>query len=286
MYCQVRSFEKLLEKHDFTGQQKNELTREFLRWLSQISDSPKIPELGREIHAKIRKVLGTDDPYLNEKEKANQYLLSRYSEFRQLIDRSEDPFQTAMKLAIAGNIIDFGPGRDFNIQETIDKVLQTPLKIDHSGQLKRAVQNARNILYLGDNAGEIVMDKLFLETIGHPQVYFAVRGRPVINDATEKDANFVKMGELAKVISNGYDAPSTIVSKSSQKFRDLYGNADLIIAKGMGNLEGLLDENQKEIFFLLMVKCQVIGDKIGAKTGDIVALRNDFAREAVSGFMR
>lgn len=275
-FCQIRSFEKLLERHDLPESRKNELTKSFLKWLANIDDEVKIPKLGRDIQFKIREVLNDADPYIAEKDAANSYLLSRYNEFRQMINQAQEPFMMALKLAIAGNIIDFGTGKSFSIDQTINKVVNSPVTVDNSAELMQAISNARNILYLGDNAGEIVLDKLFIETMGHPNVYFAVRGKPVLNDVTKKDANFVDMQDVARVISNGYDAPSTLLEHASPKFLEMYSNADLIISKGMGNLEGLLDEQSKDIFFLLMVKCQVIGDKIGAQTGDVVVRRNNF----------
>jgi uncharacterized protein with ATP-grasp and redox domains len=134
--------------------------------------------------------------------------------------------------------------------------------------------NAKNILYLGDNAGEIVMDKLFLETIKHQNVYYAVRGMPVINDVTIEDAKYVGIDKFAKIISNGYDSPSTILDKCSEEFINIYNKADLIISKGQGNLEGLINVKNEKIFFLLMVKCGVIGDELGVKKGDFVVYNN------------
>lgn len=282
IFCQLRSFEKLLEKYQLTENQKNSLTKEFLSWFSEIGDNIKSPEITRDIHAKIRQVLQDNDPFHEDKKSANEYLLSRYDEFRNLIDQAEDPFKTALKLAIAGNIIDLGPGTNFDVDQTIQHVLQSEFSVDHSEKLRKAIENAKTILYLGDNAGEIVMDRLFIETLGHPHVRYAVRGKPVLNDVTKEDANKVGMQKVARVISNGYDAPSTLLSRASAKFRDVYENADLIISKGMGNLEGLLEVKNKDIYFLLMVKCQVIGDLIDAKKGDIVVRRNNFSNKYIN----
>jgi damage-control phosphatase, subfamily I len=114
-----------------------------------------------------------------------------------------------------------------------------------SSELKEALSTAKTVLYLGDNAGEIVLDKLFIETLMHPNLYLAVRGAPVINDATLDDAQYVGIDTVADVISNGYDAPSTIVDGCSPQFQELFNKADVIISKGQGNLEGLLDKTDK-----------------------------------------
>jgi uncharacterized protein with ATP-grasp and redox domains len=160
------------------------------------------------------------------------------------------------------------------VEGTIEKVLNSTFAIDHSQQLENEIKKARTILYLGDNCGEIVLDKLFLETINHPNVFFAVREKPVLNDATEKEAREVEIQHVAKIISNGDDAPSTLLYRVSPEFKKIYQKADLIISKGMGNYEGLMFESDPRLFFLLMIKCPVIGRKIGAEKGDFVVKRS------------
>ena len=191
---------------------------------------------------------------------------------KNLVSRSDDPFNTAVRLSIAGNIIDFAVNDTFNLHATLDRVLKSRFAIDHSESLKKALGSARSVLYLGDNAGEIVFDKLFVETIGHPNLVYVVRGAPVINDATIEDAEYVGMSEAARVISNGFDAPSTVVSESSDEFRKLFSEADLIISKGQGNLEGLIHLNDKRIFFLLMVKCNVMAEFLKVEKDSFVAV--------------
>ena len=144
--------------------------------------------------------------------------------------------------------------------------------MNHSIELKQAIAKADTVLYLGDNSGEIVFDKLFVETMMHPNLWFAVRGAPVINDVTIDDARYVGMDQVAEVISNGYDAPSTLPEHCSLEFQKLFNQADVIISKGQGNLEGLLEyPTDKEIYFLLMVKCDVIADILGVQKGSFVA---------------
>ncbi|HEY9124266.1 MAG TPA: ARMT1-like domain-containing protein, partial [Bacteroidales bacterium] len=168
--------------------------------------------------------------------------------------------------------------KNYDLHATIDKVLYSHFAIDHSAELKKAIAGAQTILYLGDNNGEIVFDKLFIETVGHPDVYFAVRGAPVINDVTLDDARYVGIDKVAKVISNGYDAPSTIVEHCSDEFRHIFEKADIVISKGQGNLEGLLHRTQKEVYFMLMVKCNVIADALQVNKGDFVVKKNSLER--------
>ncbi len=159
------------------------------------------------------------------------------------------------------------------------RVLDSPFAINHVERIRQRLAEARTVLYLGDNAGEIVFDKLFIETFHHPNIWYVVRGTPVINDATWRDADQVRMEEVAQVIDNGYDAPSTLPEKCSPAFQQLYNEADLVISKGQGNLEGLIDASRRNIFFLLMLKCDVIADRLGVKKGGFVCAENKPKRE-------
>lgn len=115
-----------------------------------------------------------------------------------------------------------------------------------------------------------MFDKLFIEAIMHPLLVYAVRGGPIINDATMDDARYCGMDKVADVISNGYDAPSTILEHCSPAFREVFEHADVIISKGQGNFEGLCGKTNKPIFFLLMAKCDVIADALKVQKGSFV----------------
>ncbi|MDP3435612.1 MAG: ARMT1-like domain-containing protein, partial [Bacteroidales bacterium] len=183
---------------------------------------------------------------------------------------SFDSFDTALRLAIAGNIIDYGITDDIDLEAALAGVFINNFKIDDSLELKQDLLKAKKVLYLGDNCGEIVFDKLFIETIMHPDLTYVVRGSAIINDAIMEDAIYIGMESATKVISNGYDAPSTILEQCSQEFVKAFDSADVIISKGQGNLDGLFGKTDKTIYFLLMVKCDVIADNLGVKKGDFV----------------
>jgi damage-control phosphatase, subfamily I len=259
-FCFTRAFEKLLEKENISNEAKKSFTFDMIRLYLNNWDNFIAPEFARELHCILRSYTLNPDPYRKEKKENNDQALSMFPELKEMILQSKDPFDTALRFAIAGNIIDFAANDNFNLQATIDKAINTVFAIDHSSRLKDALNKAETILYLGDNAGEIVFDKLFIETINHPNLIYVVRGAPVINDATMEDAEYIGMSKIAKVISNGYDAPSTILHKSGKTFQHWFKEADLIISKGQGNLEGLLPLNDDRLFFLLMVKCDVMAE--------------------------
>lgn len=271
LICQVKALKNRLDKYKIAESRRNEIVGEIMQEIATVDlEKNYSPEITRNILSKMEAFSDVTDPYEKEKEQSNREMLARYPEFRQKVQTSSNPFDTALRLAIAGNIIDFGPTHHFDVEETIMKVMSSDFAINHSEQLKAAIKNAKTILYLGDNCGEIVLDKLFLENINHPNIYFAVREKPVLNDATQKEAKEVGINEFAKIISNGDDTPSTLLHRVSPDFLEIYNAADLIISKGMGNYEGLMFESDPRIFFLLMIKCSVIGESLGVRKGEFV----------------
>jgi damage-control phosphatase, subfamily I len=269
-FCFTRAFEKLLEKESISDEAKSSFTLDMISLYQNKRGDFSSPLFSRELHHILRSYTHNDDPYKEAKKKHNDQSLSMLPELRKIIQQSGDHFATALRLSIAGNIIDFAASDNFDLQVTIDKALVSDFAIDHSEQLRDKIERAKNILYLGDNAGEIVFDKLLIRSINHPDVTFAARGGPVINDATTEDAEYVGMKEVANVISNGFDAPSTIPDKCSPEFQKYFKEADLIISKGQGNLEGLFPLNDDRIFFLLMVKCDVIAEFLKVRKGSFV----------------
>ncbi|NOR74383.1 MAG: DUF89 family protein [Draconibacterium sp.] len=253
LLCQINGLGKRMDKFEIAIEKRNPLVSQLVKNISNIDlENSYSPEITRDILNSLKDVSEIDDPYFKEKNDSNKEMLDRYCEFQERVQDSEDKFDTALRLAIAGNIIDFGPTDKFDVSGTIERVFNSNLEIDHSQQLKAEIEKAKTILYLGDNCGEVVLDKLFLETINHPNVYFAVRNKPILNDVTKKEALQVGIDKVAKLISNGDDAPSTLLHRVSSDFLEIYNSADLIISKGMGNYEGLMDETDSRLFFLLM----------------------------------
>lgn len=275
LICQVKALQKRMDKYEIAEEKRNTIVSKAISTIAGIDlDNSYSPEITRNILKELEKESDVKDPYGVEKKESNQALLARYNEFKKKVEESENKFDTALRYAIAGNIIDFGPTHRFDVDETIERVFQTSFAIDDSEALKAEIQKAKTILYLGDNCGEIVMDRLFLETIDHPNVIFAVRNEPILNDATLKEAQEIGLHEVATLITNGDDAPSTLLHRVSKEFLEIYNSADLIISKGMGNFEGLMDESDPRLFYLLMIKCPVIGQKVGAEKGDFVVKRS------------
>jgi uncharacterized protein with ATP-grasp and redox domains len=246
------------------------LLQKVLETLSNISYNQSPPYLGREAHRVIRRILGNPDPYLKLKRDFNRVGKELFPSLQKRVNHSKDRFADAVKLAIAGNIIDFGPQHHFELMETIDKVLLTRPAIDYTENLQNDIDSASTILYLGDNAGETFFDRILIEKMPSKEIYYGVRGSPVINDATSEDAYWAGLDKVAKIISNGSDAPGTILQDCSDEFRDIFSRSDLVIAKGHGNYETLNDVTGKKFYFLLMVKCGIVAKDVGCSEGDFV----------------
>jgi uncharacterized protein with ATP-grasp and redox domains len=278
--CLIKSFERLLEEKVNDYNIKCGLYQEINKYINSVNSDIKTPEVARGVYNIISETLQISDLNEDSKQKSNDIVLRQYAEFKNLILNSDNSFNVALRLSIAGNIMDFAACPEFftnsehYLNNIINEVLTADFAIDDSQELENRIKCSKTLLILGDNAGEIVFDKLFIETINHPNVYYAVRGKPVINDVTVDDASYTGMDKIAEVIPNGYDAPSTIIEKASKEFKKIYNDADLIISKGQGNLEGLINNTREDLYFLLMVKCNVIAKLLGVKKGDYIVKRN------------
>jgi len=269
MDCLFKSFERLIQKYNLSYDDRQEFFSYFNLIVARCGSRP-MPDVQRELSYKFREISGVADPYLDEKSESNQQALGLYKKWRMKVLESVDSFDAALRLSIAGNIMDYGPSAVFNVEQTIEQVMKANFAIDASETLKQRIKDAKSILFLGDNAGEIVFDKLFIEMLMHPHLTYAVRGGAMLNDATLTDTKEVGMDWVADVITNGYDASSTLLDHCSEAFLKEYRNADLIISKGQGNLEGLIQENDPRIFFLLMVKCDVMAEQLKVEKGSFV----------------
>ncbi len=260
--CIIQNYIRLVQTGSIPQTQSEPVLRSLLRFLSKADYDQPPPLLAQHLHRILRRELKTSDPYRSIKEGSNRMMLQKYPDLKKTVASAVDPFNMAMRLAIAGNVIDFGSKRRLDIDKTIQRILTSELEIDHSIDLQKDITSSKTLLYIGDNAGEIVLDKLFLETIDHPNPYFAVRGKPTINDATHGDAVMTGVDQHAKIITTGDDAPGVIWETASSEFKDVFSKADVIISKGQGNLEGLTDI-PGNIYFLLVTKCSLISNTIG-----------------------
>ncbi|MBN2322986.1 MAG: DUF89 family protein [Spirochaetes bacterium] len=261
-----------------------EVLRRSLRRLSDLPFDKTPPHIVKEIHRIVRDLVKLEDPYKELKVRYNKMALDLLPLLREAVSASEDRLQTAARLAVAGNVIDFGhlnSDFDISLNEVIEDSLERPITINRTEDLRLDLERADRILYLTDNAGEIVFDRLLIEEIDrhNERVILGVRGVPIINDATLSDARQAGLSDMVTVMGNGSDAPGTILEECDGPFRKAFEKADLVIAKGQGNYE-TLSETPGNIYFLLKVKCPSIARDLSCRTGDIVIAKTDHARHA------
>jgi len=253
---------------------QEQILRAVMKKLFELKWDSKPTEMANEAHKVVRMLVKVGDPYKGVKKDSNDLVLELYPKLRTMVEESEDPLRTAIRLAIAGNIIDFGALREFELEKTIREVSERRFALDDYEIFKGKLKDAKTVLFFADNAGEIGFDRLLIETMlkekSFKRIGFVVKGGPIINDATLEDARYMGLDKLPNVkfltISNGEAGTGPKIS--SQEVGGWIEAYDLIISKGQGNYEGLSEFNG--IFFTLIVKCTIVASDIGVNVKDIV----------------
>ncbi|MBM3248068.1 MAG: DUF89 family protein [Candidatus Omnitrophica bacterium] len=239
------------------------------------------PYMGRILYKIVSKVTGKKDPYEKIKRQSNKMALSLYPELKRKIQDSPDRLLTAVILAIVGNIIDYGAKHSFDIDKEINDLWNPDFDIHNAHKkalfdyvsFKKALAKTDSILYLADNAGEVVFDRVLIEEMDK-KVTYVVRENPIINDALKEDAITCGIGKIAKIISSGCDGPGVMLKYCNKKFLKLFNSAKMIISKGQGNFEALNNVKSRPIFFFFRVKCDVVGRRLGFEIGDMILKSN------------
>ncbi len=267
---------RLVERQNISKERKDELVHWFFNYMSHLDFNTVSPLIARDMHEYLRKELNCNDLFEEEKKLDNQKILDMLPEFKEAIADYKQPLIAALKLAIAGNIIDLGTDHGMDHSQVISNAIAKELAADDSSLLISAIKDANNFLYLCDNAGEIVFDKLFLDTLvdqgvlDRSKVIIAVRGEPILNDATLQDAKLIGLTEDYTVISNGDCSPGTCLEYTSDEFNKVFNKADFILSKGQGNYESLCSNKEKQIFFMLIAKCSLVANQLSVNVGDMV----------------
>jgi len=231
------------------------------------------PEITAIIHKDIRELTGIDDLYYQAKRESNKLAMSLQKRVKGMIIDSENLLDSYVKMAIAGNVMDYGTRIRYSIEDTIDTILHSPFAINDFDKFSSDLaQNGKKILYIGDNAGEIVFDKIFIEYLSaeyQHQITYLVKSEPILNDVLLEDAIEVGLDKLVRVLESGSVTPGTLYKQMKPEIKKLYEQADFIISKGQGNFETLPRELTKT-YFLLKMKCPKIAEMLGIKLGDLI----------------
>lgn len=251
------------------------LTRALLRRTAEavrdLDWSEPAPLMGREIHRAIREVTGLADPYHEQKVRDTDAVLALLPAVQEAVDNAPDPFLAAVRFALAGNIIDFarGDAAEIDVASTVRQAAQLPVDEAAVQELEGALADAADVLFLADNAGEIVLDRPLLERIGPDRLTVVVRGGPVINDATLEDARRSGLTDRFTVITTGSDVPGIWLPDCDPDFVARFERASLVIAKGQGNYE-TLSELDRKVHLLFLVKCVSVSAELGLPEGTAV----------------
>ncbi len=256
-----------------------ELQRQVLRKVAEYAKTASLDQtpaaLSYPLYGIVAEVTGVKDPYGKQKEETNRTALALAPDLKRLIEGSRDPLDTAVHVAAAGNIIDLGIGHAFDIDQDVLAIVKQKFRINALEDFRKELGSGLKLLYLGDNAGEIVFDSLLVEHIvkAGARVTFAVKSGPIINDATMEDAAVAGLTELVEVIETGSNDIGINWKNVSGRFMKAVRNADVILGKGHGNFETCHDR-PGNFYFLLKVKCRMVADELGVKVGDIVFSRS------------
>lgn len=263
--CFIRQALNTFEMLQTDQEIRERVLRTILRLTSEMDLSDPPPAMGKLIYELIRRESNTHDPYQRAKREFNRMAMDLYPDLAEKVRTAKNPLETALKLAIAGNIIDFGIHtrlQSSQVHQSIESALAAQLDQRVLKYFCRSLEEADQILYLADNTGEIVFDRLLIECLPRKKITLVVRGAPVINDALLEDAELVGLTNLVRVIDNGDSTPGIILNQCSSAFVESFQQADMIIAKGQGNFE-TLSETRKKIFFLFKAKCPVVAEYLG-----------------------
>ena len=291
--CYSCFMRQALEAARFSGLDE-EATRDVLQRvgaeIAEFEPQMRPPEMGARIHGLVRTLSGVEDPYRHVKERSTESALALLDDLRARVrggkaSSDDGSLYTAVLLAVIGNIMDYGmldadavEQRLFALlreeQKTVEQESNAFFQLE---ELSAALASAQSMLYVADNAGETVFDRVLLEEIRrrYPKldVVYAVRGRPILNDATEADAREAGLQHVARLVSSGCDAPGTVLERCDESFLELLGASDLVLSKGQGNYESLSDSfAASKTFFLLMAKCDVVARDVGCSPGDVLLL--------------
>lgn len=247
------------------------------RLVPGFSLSAKPPQMALAIHHAVKRIAGVCDPYMELKRKSNEAAMAIGDRLSDRIADADDPLREAVSLALAGNVIDYGARVDLDLARELECILSREPTADIDvATLRSALKRASRVLVIGDNAGEIVFDKLLIRTVEglFPTIetIYAVRSSPIINDVTFDDARQIGLTEVCRVIESGSPAPGALLGYATDKFRMILESADVVIAKGQGNFEALSDEGLN-IFFLFRAKCRPIADSAQVELGAFVLQR-------------
>ena len=272
--CLVNQGLNAVKKLGLGEEKEKEIAIKAIKFLSSFERIDKSPAYyAYFVQRIVKEVAGTEDPFKDQKKMANRKALEVLPALEEMLSGAEDPLSFALKVSAAGNSVDFAVKGEVKLEEVL-KLLNEDFAVWDYEAFRNRLEDSKKVLIIGDNAGEIVLDKILVKVLKGRglEVTYAVKGGPILNDATMEDAIEVGMTKLCRVIENGSDKVGTWLEDCSKEFKEVFYSSDVVISKGQANFE-TLSSAEREIFFLLVAKCEPIGKETGSKKGSLVFMR-------------
>lgn len=269
--CILSQLSELAKKAIGDEQEQHQLVKRMMQLVLEADEETTPPEFAAQFHSVVAKVSGEEDPYRTIKDHSTELGLALLPELRRIVEKHPDPFEAAVRLAIGGNIIDYGVNPNFKLHEAEDRireVLDLPFDRDACADLHRRLDAAESVFYMLDNCGEAVIDRLLIEPYAD-KITLGVRGYPILNDVTRREAKLSGITGVRRVVDTGDRAPGVSLRNSSAELLDAMRSADLVISKGQGNFESLDEGYDRPVFFLLRAKCAVVANRLNCPLGSI-----------------
>ncbi len=265
---------KVLKATDLDDQAKNQIMRDSFEAGKELLETGNAPLMLGKVLEKVRERTGQEDPFYDFKRRSTSIALTLLPKFREQVKQAENPLLLALKISVAANGLDLVAIEESQLDQIAEELAVCD-EIELQGeadQLSAELDDAREIFIIGDNAGEVVFDLLILEQLEAENIYYGVRGYPVLNDATEVEALEAGVYRWAEIISNDSYVPGTVLTDVSEQFLERFNSADLVLAKGQGNYESLRN-SPRELYNLFKIKCQPVADELGYKLNDYLLMK-------------
>jgi len=255
---------------------KIDILKESAKNIANLDINQTPPEGASILYPAVSKIVNKEDLYQKQKEQSSKRAKEILEAIKPKVKEYKTLLSIALKVAVAGNVIDFATEVSFSLEKEIENIFQNSFAIDDSQLFLERLNNSKSLIVIGDNVGEHLFDKFMIELFKkeYPNltIYYFTRGKPIINDITIKEAKEAKLDEVAILIDSGVDTPGFLYERASSKAKEIFDRADLILAKGMGNFECMESWADSRVFFLFKVKCQVVAKKIGKELGDLICM--------------
>ncbi len=272
--CIINQSIKVANAIHADAQLSKQLTSTVEKMSENFSFQQTPPEIAADVYKKMAQIANKYDLYDEVKALSTNKALSFVPLLKEKLLEDEKQLLTATKIAVAGNVIDLAAEVEFDLHEELENIFYIDFAYNDFDKLQENLDKAKTVLVIGDNVGEHIFDYLFIQTLQelYPETDFSymVRGNPIINDVTMKEAKEAGFDKLCTLIDSGVNTPGFMYERATKEAQELFNNVDLVISKGMGNYECLSTSHRKNICFLLKVKCNVVANSLEKEVGDII----------------